>query len=108
MRCRARAGFPIPEATNKPSYRLLNTRDAVSVLVRARPRASTVVPAGACAPHTRGTTSPDQRNAAPLVSRLGRACLPSPIVGFFNRAFQPHLDQMQHARINNPARYLSS
>jgi hypothetical protein len=25
--------------------------------------------------------------------------------GFFHGAFQPHLDQMQHAPINNPARY---
>jgi hypothetical protein len=24
---------------------------------------------------------------------------------FFYGAFQPHLDQMQHASINNPARY---
>ena len=27
------------------------------------------------------------------------------IIGFFYGAFQPHLDQMQHAPINNPARY---
>jgi hypothetical protein len=41
--------------------------------------------------------------------RLGRACLPSSIVGFFYGAFQPHLDQMQHAPINNSAlRYLHS
>ncbi len=33
-----------------------------------------------------------------------RACLPSSIVGFFHGAFQPHLDQMQHAPISNPAR----
>ena len=26
------------------------------------------------------------------------------VVGFFDRAFQPHLDQMQHAPINDPAR----
>ena len=38
-------------------------------------------------------------------SRLGRACLPSSIVGFFHGAVQPHLDQMQHAPINDPARY---
>ena len=41
--------------------------------------------------------------------RLSRAsvvrCLPSSIVGFFHGAFQPHLDQMQHAPINDPARY---
>jgi hypothetical protein len=45
------------------------------------------------------------RNAAPVVPGLGRACLPSSIIGFFYGAFQPHLDQMQHAPINNPARY---
>ena len=45
------------------------------------------------------------RNAAPLVPRLGRACLPSPIVGFFHGTIQPHPDQMQHAPINDPARY---
>jgi len=32
-------------------------------------------------------------------------CLPSSIIGFFHGAFQPHLDQMQHASINDPARY---
>jgi hypothetical protein len=36
---------------------------------------------------------------------LGRACLPSSIVGFFNGAFQLHLDQMQRAPVNNPARH---
>ena len=45
------------------------------------------------------------RNAAPLVSGLGRACLPTAIVGFFHGAVQPHLDQMQHAPINDPASY---
>ena len=45
------------------------------------------------------------RDAASLVPRLGRACLPSSIVGFFHGAIQPHPDQMQHAPINNPARY---
>ena len=45
------------------------------------------------------------RNAAPLVPRLGRACLPTAIVGFFYGAVQPHPDQMQHAPINDPARY---
>jgi hypothetical protein len=45
------------------------------------------------------------RNAAPVVPGLGRACLPSSIIGFFYGAFQPHLDQMQHAPINNSARY---
>jgi hypothetical protein len=35
---------------------------------------------------------------------FGRACLPSSIIGFFYDAFQPHLDEMQHAPINNPAR----
>jgi hypothetical protein len=42
---------------------------------------------------------------APIVPGFGRACLPSSIIGFFYRAFQPHLDEMQHAPINNPARY---
>jgi hypothetical protein len=36
---------------------------------------------------------------------LRSACLPSSIIGFFHGAFQPHLDQMQHAPINDPARY---
>jgi hypothetical protein len=36
---------------------------------------------------------------------LGRARPPSSIIGFFDGAFQPHLDQMQHAPINYPARY---
>lgn len=33
---------------------------------------------------------------AALYLGLGRAFLPTLIVGFFNSAFQPHLDQMQH------------
>src|SRR6266478_3243692 len=45
------------------------------------------------------------RNAAPLVARLGRACLPASVVGFFDGAVQPHLDQMQHAPINDTARH---
>jgi hypothetical protein len=36
---------------------------------------------------------------------ISEACLPSSIIGFFHGAFQPHLDQMQHAPINDPARY---
>jgi len=40
-----------------------------------------------------------------VVSRFRRACLPTSIIGFFNGAFQPHLDQMQHAPINNTARH---
>ena len=44
-------------------------------------------------------------NSAPVVPGFGRACLPSSIVGFFYGALQPHLDQMQHAPINNPARH---
>jgi len=31
--------------------------------------------------------------------------IPSSIIGFFHGAFQPHLDQMQHAPINNSARH---
>ena len=46
-----------------------------------------------------------EKHAAPLVSRLGRACLPTTIVGFFHGAVQPHPDQMQHAPINDPTRY---
>src|SRR5215475_1425203 len=42
---------------------------------------------------------------ASVVPCLGRACLPSSIVGFFHGTFQPHLDQMQYAPINDPARY---
>jgi RecA-family ATPase len=37
------------------------------------------------------------RDAAPIVPGFGRTWLPSSIVGFFHGAFQPHLDQMQHA-----------
>ena len=40
----------------------------------------------------------------PLILGLGRACLASSIVGFFNGAFQPHLDQMQHTPINDASR----
>jgi len=40
-----------------------------------------------------------------VVSRLRRACLPTSIIGFFNGAFQQHLDQMQDAPINNTARH---
>ena len=43
--------------------------------------------------------------AEPLVAGSGRACCPASFVGFFDGAVQPHLDQMQHAPINNPARY---
>jgi hypothetical protein len=45
------------------------------------------------------------RDAAPVVPGSGRACLPSSIVGFFHGTFQPHLDQMQHAPIHDPARH---
>ena len=45
------------------------------------------------------------RNAAPLVSRPGRARHPTTIVGIFHGAIQPHPDQMQHAPIDDPARY---
>ena len=38
-------------------------------------------------------------DAAPVVPSFGRACLPSSIVGFFHGAFQPHLDEMQHAPV---------
>ena len=39
-----------------------------------------------------------------LILGFGRACLASSIVGFFNGALQPHLDQMQHAPINDASR----
>src|SRR5205807_5708345 len=42
---------------------------------------------------------------SPPVPGFGRALLPSSIVGFFNGAVPPHLDQMQHAPINDPARH---
>jgi hypothetical protein len=29
----------------------------------------------------------------------------STIVRFFHRCFQPHLDQMEHSAVNDPARY---
>jgi hypothetical protein len=44
------------------------------------------------------------RNAAPLIFGLGCACLPSSVVGLLHGAFQPHLDQMQHARIHDAPR----
>jgi hypothetical protein len=50
-------------------------------------------------------SSGEMGDAAPVVPGFGRACLPSSIIGFFHGAFQPHLDQMQHAPINNPARH---
>ena len=37
--------------------------------------------------------------------RLSRACLPASVVGFFDGAVQPHLDQMQHAPIDDPTRH---
>ena len=41
--------------------------------------------------------------------RLSRASVvrvfPSSFVGFFHGTVQPHLDQMQHAPINDPARH---
>jgi hypothetical protein len=40
-----------------------------------------------------------------VVSRLRRPRLPSSFVGFFDGAVQPHLDQMQHAPINDPTRH---
>src|SRR5215469_14070166 len=40
-----------------------------------------------------------------MVSRLRRPRFPSSFVGFFNGAVQPHLDQMQHAPINDTARH---
>ena len=39
-----------------------------------------------------------------LILGLGRACLPTSVVGFFHGAFQPHLDQMQHAPIHDASR----
>src|SRR6516164_3663190 len=40
-----------------------------------------------------------------MVTRLRRPRFPSSFVGFFDGAVQPHLDQMQHAPINDPARH---
>jgi hypothetical protein len=42
---------------------------------------------------------------AALALACGAARVPSSIVGFFRGTFQPHLDQMQHAPINDPARH---
>jgi hypothetical protein len=39
---------------------------------------------------------------APAIPGLDRASAPAPFVGFFHGTFQPHLDQMQHAPINDP------
>jgi hypothetical protein len=35
---------------------------------------------------------------------LRRAFLPASVIGFFNGALQPHLDQMQHAPIDDASR----
>ena len=42
--------------------------------------------------------------AAPGIANPGGACRPSLAVCFFNSAFQPHLDEMQHTPVNDPAR----
>jgi site-specific DNA recombinase len=44
------------------------------------------------------------RDAASAVFGLRGSLLPSSIVGFFHGAFQPHLDQMQHAPIHYASR----
>jgi hypothetical protein len=44
------------------------------------------------------------RDAPPLVFGHGRACLASALIGFFNSALQPHLDQMQHTPIDDAPR----
>ena len=44
------------------------------------------------------------RDAAPLIFGLGRACLPTTVVGLLHSAFQPHLDQMQHAPVHDAPR----
>ena len=44
------------------------------------------------------------RNAAPMILGLGCAPFCAPVIGFFHGAFQPHLDQMQHTPVNDPAR----
>src|SRR6516162_2271390 len=43
-------------------------------------------------------------SALPLRHKI-TSRLPSSIVGFFHGAVQPHLDQMQHAPIDDPARH---
>ncbi len=43
-------------------------------------------------------------NASSAVLGLGRARLPTSIVGFFNGAFQPHLDQMQQTPVHDAPR----
>ena len=40
-----------------------------------------------------------------VVASLGGAPSLALAVGFFDWAFQPHLDRMQHAPINDPARH---
>src|SRR5450755_465147 len=44
------------------------------------------------------------RNAASLIFGLGRACLPTTFVSLLHGAFQPHLDQMQHAPVHDAPR----
>src|SRR6266404_5028391 len=44
------------------------------------------------------------RDAATAVLGLGRALLPTFIVGVFDGTFQPHLDQMQHTPVHDAPR----
>jgi hypothetical protein len=44
-------------------------------------------------------------NAATIIFGLGRACLPPLAISFFYGTFQPHHDEMQHAPIDDTARY---
>jgi hypothetical protein len=44
------------------------------------------------------------QNATSDVSGFRRTFLPASVIGFFNGALQPHLDQMQHAPINDASR----
>jgi hypothetical protein len=44
------------------------------------------------------------RDAAPRVLGLRRTPLPAFIVGIFNGAFQPHLDQMQYTPVHDAPR----
>src|ERR1700674_5037980 len=93
-----RVNVPVARRTGDLDERV----DSICRTVLRLPRfSSLILPMGYNIP----VFSPPLVNAAPVVPGLGRACLPSSIIGFFYGAFQPHLDQMQYAPINDPARY---
>ena len=77
---------PTPDSSQPPPSRLHGASRGQSLLLRS------------------GSDGRPLRNAASLIFGLGRACLPSSVVGFFNGTLQPHVDQMQHAPIDDASR----